>query len=173
MRRREAELLLCLCWYLRPQHNRELHSFCCQKIFHSPYGKQECSKWEKFYFAVVLFVWLWRITLNGSFSLWWLHLYLSCSSSFLLPPLFNAEASNVERELTRKDIRKSFFLSFETCSNSIFLVLSFRIRYASSWIFLALIAAKSVTNKHKQRKTSVGDNELENAMEIEIFSATF
>lgn len=65
------------------------------------------STWRAATFSVCcLFAWLWRITLNGVFfSLWWLHLYLSCWTFFL--SFYVPLLSSALRVLTRKDVRKS------------------------------------------------------------------
>lgn len=65
------------------------------------------STWRAATFSVCcLFAWLWRITLNGVFfSLWWLHLYLSCWTFFL--PFYFPLPRSALRVLTRKDVRKS------------------------------------------------------------------
>lgn len=111
----------------------------------SPYGSKECcrGKNEKS-FLCCLFVWLWRITLNGSF--------FTLMASFISFMFKFLSALNARETNSHEKTNGKVFFSLQTCSNSIFLVLSFRIRHASSFEFFflfALIAAKSVTNKQE------------------------
>lgn len=119
----------------------------------------EGKKCENFLLFVCLFVWLSRITLNGfsftlmtSFISFMFELFLVL---FLFPLLWVVRAELAS--LHKKTYGKLFFL--ETCNNSIFLLLSFRIRHVLNRSFPLARRPRNLWQISKKSRFE-NDNEL-------------